>query len=93
MKKQYFPDTRQTVTGTGFTTKGDVIITSHYIGENEKYIIIFKCSHGVVFSINRADLYGKLEKGNKVTIEYQEVLNGKNEIKDLDFIDANATIL
>jgi len=89
IEKQYFPDTRQTVTGTGFTSKGSIVITSHQIGENEKYIVIFKCHHGVVFSINRPDIYGKLEKGDTVTIDYYELLNDDNEIKDLDFVDAS----
>jgi len=89
VEKQYFPDTRQTVTGTGFSSKGSVVITTHQIGENEKYIVIFKCEHGVVFSINRTDLYGKLNKGDTVTIDYYEMVNGDGEVKDLDFVDAN----
>lgn len=88
--RQYFPDTRQTVTGTGFTSKGSVVITTHQIGESEKYIVIFKCDHGVVFSINRSDLFGKLTEGDTVQIDYYEVLRDKDEsISDLDFVDAN----
>lgn len=89
VEKQYFPDTRQTVTGTGFSTSGNMVITTHNIGENEKYIVIFKCEHGVVFSINRTDLYGKLNKGDTVTIDYYEMVDGDGEVKDLNFIDAN----
>lgn len=89
IEKQYFPDTRQTVTGTGFSTSGNVVITTHSIGEDEKYIVIFKCEHGVVFSINKSELYGKLNKGDTVTIDYYEMVNGDGEVKDLDFVDAN----
>jgi hypothetical protein len=89
IEKQYFPDTRQTVTGTGFSTSGNMVITTHNIGENEKYIVLFKCEHGVVFSINRNDLYMKLNKGDTVTIDYYEMVNGDGEVKDLDFVDAN----
>lgn len=89
VEKQYFPDTRQTVTGTGFSTNGHMVVTTHQIGENEKYIVIFKCSHGVVFSINRADVWGNLEKGDKVRIDYYEILNDDNQIKDLDFVNAH----
>lgn len=89
VEKQYYHDTRQTVTGTGFTSGGQVVITSHSIGESEKFIVIFKCSHGVVFSINRADIYAKLEKGDNVTIDYYEILNNDNQIKDLEFFNAN----
>lgn len=89
IEKQYFPDTRQTVTGTGFSTSGNVVITTHSIGEDEKYIVIFKCEHGVVFSMNKTELYGKLNKGDTVTIDYYEMVNGDGEVKDLDFVDAN----
>ena len=89
IEKQYFPDTRQTVTGTGFSTSGNMVITTHSIGEDEKYIVIFKCEHGVVFSINKTELYGKLNKGDTVTIDYYEMVNGDGEVKNLDFVDAN----
>jgi hypothetical protein len=93
VEKQYFPDTRQTVTGTGFSTKGSLIMTSHVIGDHEKYMVIFKCDHGVVFSVNRADVYGRVEKGDKVNIAYQEYLNkSETEILDLRFIDALVAI-
>lgn len=88
VEKQYFPDTNQIVSGTGFTSNGKMVFTSHHIGDDEKYIVIFKCDHGVVFSINRPDLYGNLNKGDKVRIEYYEILNRDNELKDLEFINA-----
>lgn len=89
IEKQYFPDARQTVTGAGFSTSGNMVITTHSIGEDEKYIVIFKCEHGVVFSINKTELYGKLNKGDTVTIDFYEMVNGDGEVKDLDFVDAN----
>lgn len=89
VEKQYYPDTRQTVTGTGISTSGSIVFTSHDIGEDEKYIVIFKCEHGVVFSINRSELYGKLNKGDTVAIDYYEIINSDGEVKDLDFVDAN----
>lgn len=88
VEKQYFPDTRQTVLGTGLSTSGNVVITTHDIGADEKYVVIFKCEHGVLFSINRAELYGRLNKGDTVTIDYYEMINGEGEVKDFDFIDA-----
>lgn len=89
IEKQYFPDTQQIVTGTGFSTSGNMVITTHSIGEAEKYILIFKCEHGVIFSINRKDLYMKLNKGDTVKIDYYEMVNSSGEVKDLDFVDAN----
>jgi hypothetical protein len=87
--KQYFPDTRQLVIGNGISTSGNVIVTTHNVGEEEKYLIMFKCEHGNVFSINRIDLYGKLNEGDSVIINYYEMVNGDGEVKDFDFIDAN----
>jgi hypothetical protein len=89
VEKQYFSDTRQTVTGIGHSTNGETIFTTHQIGESEKYIVIFKCQHGIVFSINKAELYGKLNKGDSVEIDYYEIVNRKGEVKELDFVDAN----
>lgn len=88
VEKQYFPDIRQTVTGTGFSSNGSIVITQHQIGDHEKFVVIFKCEHGVVFSVNRNDIYSSLEKGDKVQIDYFEILNGDNEIVDLDFYSA-----
>lgn len=89
LEKQYHPDTRQVVIGTGISTMGKVVITTHNIGEDEKYIVLFKCDHGVVFSVNRNDVYEKLNKGDTVTIDYYEMVNSNGEVKDLDFVDAN----
>ena len=89
VEKQYFPDTRQTVTGTGLSTSGNMVITTHNIGEDEKYIVIFKCEHGVVFSVNRPDLYADLNKGDTVNINYYDLVNSDGEIVDFDFVDAN----
>lgn len=90
VEKQYVPDTRQTVTGTGISSNGSVVFTSHAIGEQEKYVVIFKCDHGVLFAKNDMDLYGNLNKGDTVIIDYYEVLSdGSNEIVDLDFVSAH----
>ena len=88
--KQFTPDTRQTVTGTGFSSNGSMVITTHSISEEEKYTVIFKCQHGVIFTINKPELYAKLKEGDSVIIDYYELVNKKGEVKDLDFVDANA---
>lgn len=89
IEKQYSPDTRQTITGTGFSTGGDMVFTSHSMGEDERFIVVFKCDHGVVFSINSPDLYTKLKKDDIVQIDYYEVTDGNGKLVDLDFSDAN----
>jgi len=88
--KQFTPDTRETVMGTGISSNGGMVITSHSIGDKEKYTVVFKCEHGVIFNINKPDLYAKLKEGDSVIIDYYELVNKKGEVKDLDFVDANA---
>jgi hypothetical protein len=89
VEKQYFPDTQQTVSGSGMTSDGKMVFTTHQIGESEKYIVIFKCDHGVVFSINRNDVYAQVDKGDEVTISYREILFDKdNSLCDLEFVNA-----
>lgn len=88
MAKQWEPDTRQTVTGTGISTGGNLVFTTHNIGHEEMYVVIFRCDHGVVFSVNSQKCWAELTEGQKVTIDYYEVLNGDNKIVDLDFQDA-----
>jgi hypothetical protein len=89
IEKQYYPDTRQVVSGTGFSTSGHMVITSHTVGEKEKYMVILKCEHNIVFSINNPNVYGKLSKGDNITIDYYEIVNKKGEVVDFDFVDAN----
>lgn len=89
VEKQYIPDTRQTITGTGINTRGELEITTHEIGDSEKYITILKCEHNVIFSMNKPNLFGKLNRGDTVQIDYYELVNDKGEVKDFDFVDAN----
>jgi hypothetical protein len=89
VEKQYFPDTRQTITGTGISTNGEMVMTSHNIGSKEKYMVIFKCEHGVIFSVNNIQSYGTLEKGDSVKIHFKECRTLDSEIVDYDFIYAS----
>lgn len=87
--KQFTPDTRQSVMGTGISTNGSMVITTHSIGDEEKYTIIFKCQHMVIFNIDKKELYAKLNDGDSVVIDYYELVNDKGEVKYFDFVDAN----
>lgn len=91
VEKQYVPDSRQVVTGAGFSSSGSLVFTTHQIGESEKYLVIFACEHGIVFPINNPDCYVKLSKGDTVQIDYYEIINRSGEVVDYDFIDANKT--
>lgn len=86
--KQFTPDTRQTVMGIGTSSNGN-FITTHYVGDKEKYTIVFKCSHGVIFPIDNINVYSKLKDGDTVNIKYYEILNSKDMVVDFDFVDAN----
>lgn len=88
VEKQYYPDTRQTVTGTGISTNGDLVLTTHHVGQDEQYILIFRCEHKVVFSINNKKLYSDLEKGDSVKIFFYELLNRKGQVIDYEFINS-----
>lgn len=57
----------------------------------EKFLVVFKCAHGVVFTIDRQDIFVKLNERDTVSIDYYELLNKKGEVKDFEFIDANKT--
>ena len=88
VEKQYVPDTQDTDIGTGFTSSGQMIMTTHTTGGPEKFMVIFKCDHGSIFAVSKPDLYGSLEKGDKVQIMYYDLVNGDGETKDYEFVDA-----
>ena len=85
---QYFPDTRQIVTGTSYSSNGEVIITNVLIGQDEKCIVIFKCANGVIFSVNNVELYNKLNKGDHVIIDYAIFVDDAGKINEREFINA-----
>ena len=87
--KQYQGEINDVATGTGFSTSGDLVVTTHSIHVNAKFNVVMKCEHGVIFTINQSELYAKVKEGDKVLIDYYEMLNEKGELKDLDFVDAN----
>ena len=51
-------------------------------------MLVFKCQHNTVFTIDRKELYTNLDKGDTVDIQYYELLNSDNEVKDFDFVMA-----
>lgn len=76
-------------TTTTYNSNDGVGFGSASMHAEEKFMVVFRCEHGVVFSINRKELYAKLSERDSVNIKYYEVVNKKGEIKDLDFVDAN----
>lgn len=88
--KQYQGEINDVATGTGISTSGNLVVTTHSIHVDAKFNVVMKCEHGVIFTINRAELYAKVKEGDEVLIDYYEMLNEEGEVKDLDFVDANA---
>jgi hypothetical protein len=74
---------------TTINTNGGVGFGSTSIHTDEKYMVVFRCEHGVVFSVDSKELYAKLDESDSVIIHYYELLNSDNVVKDLDFVDAN----
>lgn len=87
--KAYAPSTRHTETSYHMNYQGELERGTITVGDFEKYMVVFKCSHSVVFSINSKVLYAKLDVEDRVQIAYKEILTNKNKVVDYYFIDAN----
>lgn len=89
VEKQFQPSVSGTAFGNGFDTDGNVTFSSHTITTEEKFCVVFKCQHGVVFSINRNNLYASLDKGDSVLIFYYNLAPlFSNVTCDYDFVEA-----
>jgi len=87
--KQFRGEVNETGSSVGVTTGGDMTFGTVSIHESEKFDVVFKCQHGVVFTIDNVEIYGKLKEGDNVIIDYYEIRYEDNTVKDLDFVDAN----
>ena len=79
---------RPAVDMSGNSIDTDLRIGWHNLHEDERYIVVLKCAHGVVFSVNNKSTYARVEVGDSVLIEYYEHRNVDGEITDYDFVDA-----
>jgi hypothetical protein len=79
---------QQALDADGISINSNGEVGYHTLTDKEKFIVVFKCDHGVVFSINRNNIYATVEKGDSVKIIYRELLNGNNEVRNIDFINA-----
>lgn len=93
MVMQYSAEINASGSGTGMAmdSKGGISPTFTHVSlhESEKYTVVFRCEHGVVFSINSQDLFAKLNEKDSVLISYYELINNDGDVKDLEFVDAN----
>lgn len=86
---QYAPPIDGSGTTTTFNSDGGIGIGSTSIHGEEKYMVVFRCEHRIVFSIDRKELFYKLKQGDAVLIDYYEMVDGDGVVKSFDFIDAN----
>lgn len=88
VEKAYSPEFDGNGSGFGMTTGGHGVITSQNVHKGEQFILVFKCEHNTVFSIEQKQLYTNLNKGDSVDIKFYEILNKSGEIKDYEFVTA-----
>ncbi len=88
--KQYLPDTRETHLGTGISSRGSTIITTHETGHEEKFMVVLRCEHKTVFSVNDPKLYAGVEEGDSVVINYYNMAtkDRPDSVVDYDFVSA-----
>lgn len=88
VEKQFSPSFDGKGTGMGYSTSGNLVVTNNNVHKAEQFVLVFKCEHNTLFTVDRKELYLTLEKGDTITIQYREILNSDNEVKDLDFVTA-----
>lgn len=86
---QYKAATDQTIEGSSYNFDHGRSWHTQNIKEDERFMVVFKCDHGVVFSINNSAVFGKVRQYDKVDIAYKELLTEENQVIDIDFVDAN----
>lgn len=86
---QYAPPIDGSGTTTTFNSNGGIGMGHTSIHGEEKYMVVFRCEHAIVFSIDKKELFYKLKQGDTVQIDYYEIIDGDGAVKSFDFIDAN----
>lgn len=86
---QYAPPIDGSGTTTTINSNGGIGWGSTSFHGEEKYMVVFRCEHGIVFSIDKKELFYKLKQGDTVQIDYYEIIDGDGAVKSFDFIDAN----
>lgn len=87
--KQFRGEVNETGSTVGFTTDGKMTFGTVQIHEKQKFDVVFRCEHKEIFTINDPKIYQKLKENDKVIITYYEILDKNNNVKDLEFVDAN----
>lgn len=86
-----------TAIGYNLGEGGGLTITPVDVEIPERYAVIFKCQHGkfVIDGHKAKRLYERFDRGDKVTIQYREIIRvvtrdgvESRSVVDLDFLDA-----
>lgn len=89
VEKQFSPEFNATTLGATYNqNSGGTNLHLSNTNKPEEFLLVFKCSHHTVFAINSKEMYALLNKGDSVTIQYQEYLNYNNEVVDYKFLNA-----
>jgi hypothetical protein len=88
IEKQFSPEFNGSGSGLGITTGGDLVISESAIHEKEHFMLVVKCEHNTIFTIDRKDLYAKLDKGDTIDIKYYEYTNSEGKVVRFDFVNA-----
>lgn len=86
---QYKGPVDQTIEGSSYNFDHGRTWHTQNIKEDERFLVVFKCDHGVVFTINNSAVFAKVRQYDKVDIAYKELLTKDNQVVDIDFVDAN----
>lgn len=98
----YIPSGHGSGVGVGFTTGGNMAVTSTSVDIPERYAVVFHCPHGkfVVEGGQYRGLWMRLREGQAVTVHYRHVQECRKvdgviqedtcRTVDLDFLDATA---
>lgn len=84
-EKQYTPEINASGSGVGFSSSGSTVITHTSVHDAEKYLLFFKCEHGVMFQVEDKHLWSNLNKGDSVRIYYYDILDEENKLIDFKF--------
>lgn len=86
---QYSAPINASGSGYGVSSSGEFVTTHTTVHEDEKWTVVFKCEHGVVFTINRQELWNRLAEGDSVDISYYDIYKKKTKkVVDFDFVNA-----
>lgn len=89
--KQYQGTTTSTGNTVGISTSGNLTVGMVSMTSPKKFDVVFACEHGTIFTINKADIYAKVQEGDTVLIFYYERYRN-NVLYDYKFIDVTKIV-